>query len=90
MGLGWGQTWQEVTSSRAVNTSYQNTTGRPIVFTVNATPSSYGALQVSVDNTNWVTAAVSSNPAITSAIVPPNQYYRFGTTVGMIYWAELR
>ncbi|MEK1925191.1 MAG: hypothetical protein AAAB11_07055, partial [Rhizobium giardinii] len=28
--VGRGQTWQDVTASRAANTAYQNTTGRPI------------------------------------------------------------
>lgn len=32
--LGVGQTWQDVRTSRAANTTYTNTTGRPIVVTL--------------------------------------------------------
>ena len=33
-GIGVGQTWQNVAGSRAKRTTYQNTTGRPIVVAV--------------------------------------------------------
>ena len=89
--LGIGQTWQNVLSSRAANTSYQNTTGRPIQ--VNVQPSTVGAgknLQVSVDNSTWATVMTSAGTEIywQTAIVPPGHYYRFtGTPVS---WMELR
>lgn len=35
--LGFGQTWQNVSGSRALNTTYYNTTGRPILVTLNST-----------------------------------------------------
>ena len=37
--IGVGQTWQDMTSSRAVNVTYQNTTGRPIFIGLSATVS---------------------------------------------------
>ena len=43
VGIGVGQTWTDVTSSRAKATEYQNTTGKPIMvsisFTTFSTPS---------------------------------------------------
>lgn len=36
--LGVGQTWQDVRTSRAANTTYTNTTGRPIVVTLSREP----------------------------------------------------
>lgn len=35
--LGYSQTWQAVTGSRAIGTTYYNTTGKPIMFSVSAT-----------------------------------------------------
>jgi hypothetical protein len=35
--IGVGQTWQDVTASRALGTTYTNSTGRPIMFSVSAT-----------------------------------------------------
>lgn len=32
VSLGVGQTWQDVTASRAPNTTYTNSTGKPIAF----------------------------------------------------------
>ena len=37
ISLGIGQTWQDVTGSRSVNTTYTNTTGRPIVVVAGMT-----------------------------------------------------
>jgi len=33
-GIGWNQTWQDVTSSRASNTTYTNSTGKPIMVSI--------------------------------------------------------
>ena len=93
MGLGWDQSWQDVTGSRAVNTAYQNTTGKPIVFSIQPVGFSSGSLQVSSDGVTYVTAASASDQssATNSAqvIVPPNHYYRF-SGAGVYFWTELR
>jgi hypothetical protein len=39
-GIGVGQTWQNVSGSRALNTTYTNSTGKPIMFSVSAIASS--------------------------------------------------
>ena len=46
--LGYGQTWQDVTTSRAVNTTYYNTTGKPIYFHAEAQANTVGQLSMSV------------------------------------------
>lgn len=93
MSLGWGQTWQDVASSRAVNTAYQNTTGKPIVFSIQPVGNSSGSLQVSSNGSTYVTAATASDysSAINSSqvIVPPNHYYQFAGA-GFNLWSELR
>jgi hypothetical protein len=100
-GIGVGQTWQNVIGSRAANTTYTNSTGKPIQVIV--TP------QVSGNNTAGnATAVVSSvtiaqmiannnNASYTTAtplsfIVPNGETYRVNTSgaTSIIYWAELR
>lgn len=92
ISIGWGQTWQDVTSSRAASTTYQNTTGKPISFAVAAAGYNRGALQVSTDGVNWVSVGTASDFSSagsgSSAIVPNTNYYRF--TAGFSYWSELR
>jgi len=88
--LGWGQAWANVAASRAANTSYQNTTGRPIQ--VNVRPDVFGVfnLQVSINGTTWVTVASSGNEEfyMLTAIVPDTHYYRYTGSFGL--WTELR
>jgi len=90
--LGWGQTWQVVTGSRVVGTSYQNTTGRPIsVHAQSAYGGSLIEFQVSVDNVTWVTVAntASANGSDFTFVVPNTQYYRqLNGTLAL--WTELR
>ena len=91
-GLGVGQTWQDVSGSRIAGTSYQNTTGKPIMAAISA--DSVALVQVSTDNSTWVTlAALRSTSGNTvgeiAFVIPNNHYYRI-TTGTISYWAELR
>ena len=88
--LGVGQTWQQV--SRSAGTSYQNTTGRPIMFALYFRPETT-YVQVSSNNSSWVTigngGGGSGEWGSVSAIVPNGWYYRTtGGTIGA--WGELR
>lgn len=91
--IGVGQTWQNVRPSRAVNTTYQNTTGRPIMVAI-VSGGSNETIRVSSDNTNWVVVGVSGNYYAGSAgfVVPAGHYYRVdGNPYGGIpHWSELR
>jgi len=93
-GVGVSQTWQDVSGSRSVSTSYQNTTGRPIMVSVRGYNSTKRTLEVSTDNSTWVVVAYSADTAdawAMSAIVPNNHYYRInGTLSSLTVWAELR
>lgn len=94
--LGIGQTWQDVSGSRAVSTSYQNATPRPIMVHIRSNDATPRSVEVSADNTTWVsvgligTAASSGGgPRGASFIVPPGHFYRMvGGTFSA--WAELR
>ena len=93
LGLGVGQTWQDVTGSRAFGTPYTNSTGKPImvsIFPVAAASKTYtltvGGVQVS--NLAFGSASVSAQ---LSAIVPDGATYTATTNSGSLStWAELR
>jgi hypothetical protein len=88
--LGVGQTWQAVT--RVVDTSYQNTTGRPIF----ASYYTGGTFQASTDNVTWVTVQPfqiinSANRNFSYGVIPNGHYYRLtGALGGSTHFAELR
>ncbi|RAZ82107.1 hypothetical protein [Cereibacter johrii] len=89
-GVGANQSWQEVTASRALSTSYQNTTGRPIlVFFVGQ---GSNVVQVSVDGSTWVKVGASYGQYTpnNTFIVPPGHYYRVNGSASGITWSELR
>jgi hypothetical protein len=97
-GLGVGQTWQNVIGSRALNTYYTNTTGKPIQLAVQSTTISgtggYGvvevdSMQVASCFSNWLGTPVSIPPVI----VPNGStfiVYDGGGTSALAYWYELR
>ncbi len=91
MSLGWSQTWQDVTSSRSLGTTYTNNTGKPILVMVVANPLFQGqSVSIDVNGTNIVTASLFSNAYPISFIVPNNQTYTV-TNIGQInQWCELR
>ena len=80
--LGWGQTWQSVT--RSPLTTYQNTTGRPImVFSSMSNSTAIQNFQVSTDGSTWVTAGNSqATNAPNQVIVPNGHYYKWTQTAG--------
>ena len=96
-GLGWNQTWQNVTGSRSVGTEYTNSTGKPIAVSVWGNVANSNRLELQVnDGGGFVTASYAvtgavNNTATVSAIVPAGHTYRIAsggaTPVG---WAELR
>lgn len=88
--IGVGQTWTNVSGSRATGTTYFNTTGRPIqvnvVFNAGATTTcTLTVNSILVGSTNVVT----NMPQTLVAIVPSGgSYVTAGTSVNN--WAELR
>lgn len=96
VSLGWGQTWQDVSASRAANTAYQNTTGKPIMISVAWGLSTYAEIQISSDGTNYVVCSStnwsSDNHDVASFIVPDDHYYKLGGTgtITINRWVELR
>ena len=93
LDVGVDQVWSQ--PSRAANTIYTNSTGKPIQVNVTAW---HFSLQVSTNGTTWVTVGgneYNGNPRenTVTAIVPPTHRYRIvnnGAAPANITWAELR
>ncbi len=91
--IGKGQSWQDVSASRAAGVTYTNSTGKSIVLNVGKTGASSAQLLIYVDGNlagknidggNW-------NMTTVCAIVPPGSTYSVtvvSTTIS--YWTELR
>jgi hypothetical protein len=97
-GIGIGQTWQNVAASRALGTTYTNSTGRPIQVSVAAAISAASAwLTMTVSG---VTVALSSGTyatgaraEITGVVVPAGGTYSVSASTGTATiqtWTELR
>lgn len=95
--LGYGQTWQNLTASRAIGTIYYNTTGKPISIVVNITynPSvgvyNYYVNGVVVAITGFGGASFSS---ATTLVIPSGNTYQVlqngGVAGSLTSWYELR
>ena len=95
--LGIGQSWQNVTASRAIGVTYTNDTGKPImVNTWTGNVSSTGSLSIFVNGVRVIgnqhpsTAYMMSSGAV---IVPNGATYsteKGSGAVGTLYFMELR
>lgn len=93
--IGYGQSWQNVTASRASGTIYYNTTGKPIFCSVNFyTGSNGGNVYFSVNGLEQSFQAVVSSASgkNVSFIVPPGASYssRGDVSFSLVTWHELR
>ena len=93
--LGMGQTWQDVTGSRSLNTTYTNTTGKPIYVAVSlVTTTGADTLSVIVGGVTIFTGDLGGDPnesGVFSFIVPSSATYRLTSTGNTLAnWAELR
>ncbi len=95
MPLGNGQTWADFSASRAVNTTYTNSTGRSIVVSIPVyVPATSqilfyvgGIVVSSVQNRSTTVSAYMT----VEAIVPNGATYYLSATGATFYsWAELR
>jgi hypothetical protein len=93
--IGVGQTWQDVTSSRALNTSYTNSTGKPIflaisyVNTAETNDASITVSGVEVASTRMNISATSGYVTL-NAIVPDGATYSYQSDSALRRWVELR
>jgi len=97
-GIGVGQTWQNVVSSRSLGTTYTNNTGRPIFVNVTCFGQpNHCRMRMLVDNVivgeGGVTSVASAAmyPSV-QTIVPDGSTYIVENILGasLLRWAELR
>ena len=90
--LGAGQTWQNVTASRAASTTYTNTTGRPIYVYISYITPAGGIESVRVDGIVVGRGSGSAGVSNNHYLVVPNGSTYVLTTNGasVSTWAELR
>lgn len=88
--IGVGQTWQDVTASRASGTTYTNSTGKPIQYYVSFAYVGNGTASLTVGGVvvNSFTFSLGGTGASLSAIVPAGSTYSASGT--MSRWTELR
>ena len=86
-GLGVNQTWQS--PSRAMNTTYYNTTGKPIFISVYC---GYTSLTGYVNGSAVVYSNNSANSTNNTIyfIVPNGLSYSANSSGGIVAWTELR
>jgi len=97
-GLGVNQTWQNMTSSRGYNTTFQNTTGRPICVNVTGQPATGSTMILDVSSNSNMSSSIQlggqkdvNGQTTISAIIPNNQYYKLSVNnASLTTWAELR
>jgi hypothetical protein len=94
--IGYSQTWQVVTGSRALSTVYYNTTTKPIMAFVRLTcgPGEVQGAFVQVNGVNVGAGSSAANgQSQVTFIVPPSQSYEVQENSGtptLGTWAELR
>lgn len=90
--LGVDQTYQDMSASRSANTTYTNSTQKPIFVLASwaANTSNYSVTSV-VNGVNVALTNVQNVLTIvTPLIVPPGGTYRVNTTAGLVTWFEVR
>lgn len=94
-GLGYGQKWQDVTANRKYNTTYTNTTGKPIMIYLAGSTVSNHELVITLDGItcNHFNFTNTGQNIDISLVIPPSGTYSFngkGVRSGYFKWLELR
>lgn len=90
--LGVGQTPNDVTASRAINTVYTNTTGKPIFVAIGKTNQT-SDMRLNVNGVQFGYASGSNEDSQSKtlyAIVPSGATYGTVGLSGFVFWSELR
>ena len=93
--IGGTQFWSNVTASRTINTSYTNSTGKPIVVSVIVYANSSTTISSNVDTINIANTVLTSATKTTiQTIVPNGNTYMIFTpnisATSVSSWTELR
>ena len=85
--FGSGQTWQDVTASRATATTYTNSTDKPIAVSITTTDFGTGDTMLVDGN---LAGRFPANAAFIFVIVPAGSTYQLTGTQTLNKWLELR
>lgn len=89
-----GQTWQDLTGSRVLGTTYYNTTAKPILVTAwgssNVNASGVTTVNAVVVDTFVVNSATAAVPLAKTVIPPGGSYSVSMTGSTLVKWVELR
>jgi len=92
--LGYGQTWTDLTASRALSTTYTNSTGHPIAVSVYWQATTLGTATATVSGlqiaATAIAASAASNSGGLSFVVPVGATYSVASNVSFTRWSELR
>lgn len=90
--LGYGQTLQNVTGSRAGATTYYNTTGKPISVSVYSIATTAGQYDLTINGLIVSSSAYNGTGGIicVSGAVPPGGSYSMSNVTNINKWVELR
>jgi hypothetical protein len=86
--IGYGQTWQDVSASRASGTTYYNTTGKPIYMITNSNLSAGATL--TINGTVVYTTVANAVRDTLSFIIPIGASYVWTASTAIYTWSELR
>ena len=92
-GVGVGQTWQDVTASRAVGVTYTNTTGKPIMCAIQHTQGGGTVLTVTISGVSFYVGSAGGATATSDTdtfIVPSGGTYSITGASSSLKWLELR
>ena len=88
--LGYWQKWQDVTASRAINTNYTNTTGRPIQVCIFVNGAGVNP-SITIDGIVAAKGFDSTAACFVTAIVQSGSVYQLtNSDATNLYWTELR
>jgi hypothetical protein len=91
--LGYGQTWTDLTASRALSTTYYNTTGKPIAVSVYWQATAVGTVTATVSGLQIAATTIATgatNSGGLSFVVPVGATYSVACGVSFTRWSELR
>lgn len=87
-----GQTWQDLTGSRAMGTTYTNTTGRAIMVSVGVAQVGASITSVTVGGVviGTITNEIGFERSLSTFLVPDGATYSLSAGNTLAKWAELR
>jgi len=91
--VGYGQTWQDVTGSRAIGTTYTNSTGKAIFLAVSAVGGANAHIGITVNGVQTIYGGYNSanlSAPSTSLIIPAGATYSVQAATALNKWFELR